>query len=272
MRIAIQGELGSFSHQAAAKMAPKATIVPCRTSAEVFAKLADKRVGAAVIPIENSIAGSVNEHYDLLLDTECHIEREYSLRIVHNLIASKGTKLTSIRRVLSHPVALAQCRRFLARNPALVPEAFYDTAGSVKYIVGADLEDTAAIAGNFAVEHHGGRILRRAIQDNKDNFTRFFLLRRGILPASIAREANKSAVAFSLPNRAGTLLAALNGFAEERISVSRIESRPLRGRPWEYVFYLEFLSGRTAAAQRALRSLREHARRVRLLGVYQASR
>src|SRR5437588_1192443 len=150
MKVAIQGELGSFSHQAATQILPKAGVVPCAASRIVFEALDSSSVDGAVIPIENSLAGSVTEHYDLLLEYSCYIEREYRLRIVHNLIAAPGTRLGDVRRVLSHPVALAQCRNFFRRNPRLKSEPFYDTAGAVKHILENEITDAAGIASRLA--------------------------------------------------------------------------------------------------------------------------
>src|SRR5437588_3580276 len=178
MRVAIQGELGSFSHQAATEMLPKARVVPCTVSRNVFDALDSKRVDAAVIPIENSLAGSVTEHYDLMLGYRCYIEREYRLRIVHNLIAAPGTKFGDVRRVLSHPVALAQCRDFFRQHPKLRAEPFYDTAGAVKHVLEKKIVDVAGIAGKLAAAEYGGKILKSGIEDNKENYTRFFLIRK----------------------------------------------------------------------------------------------
>jgi prephenate dehydratase len=152
MRVAIQGELGSFSHQAAQRMLPGCTIVACARSAEVFDRVENRSVAAAVIPIENSLAGSVAEHLDLLLTRKVFIQREFRLRIVHNLIALPGVKLGAVRRVLSHPVALDQCRDFFRRHPRVEAMPFYDTAGSVKHVIENRITDTAAIAGLQAVD------------------------------------------------------------------------------------------------------------------------
>ena len=179
MKIAIQGELGSFSHEAARAMVPSAKIVPCARSLEVFDRVKRGSVDGAVIPIENSLAGSVAEHFDLLLSRDVHIVREFRLRIVHNLIALPGTDLKNVHRVFSHPVALDQCRDLFARNPKLEPVPFYDTAGSVKHVVAEGLTDAAGIASRRAAEVYSGKILKAGIEDDKRNFTRFFLIRRG---------------------------------------------------------------------------------------------
>src|SRR3954470_3938145 len=156
MKVAIQGELGSFSHEAARRLVPSGTVVPCARSYEVFDRLGRGSVGIAVIPIENSLAGSVAEHFDLLLSRDVHIVREFRLRIVHNLIALPGTKFRNLRRVFSHPGALDQCRGLFAANPKLEPTPFYDTAGSVKHIVMEGLADSAAIASRRAAEVYRG--------------------------------------------------------------------------------------------------------------------
>jgi prephenate dehydratase len=278
MKIAIQGELGSFSHQAAEAMltreSKRVTIVPCARSLEVFDRLKRGQVEGAVIPIENSLAGSVAEHFDLLLSRDVHIIREFRLRIVHNLIAAPGTKLNAVQRVFSHPVALDQCRELFARNTKLEPVPFYDTAGSVKHIVAENLRDAAAIASRRAAEVYNGKILKAGIEDDKKNFTRFFLIKRGKpKPAKSPQNpkqprADKTSLAFSVKNTPGALFKALSVFALRDISLSKIESRPVRGRPWEYVFFVDLLRGADEDSRNALRHLSEVAELVKVLGVY----
>lgn len=292
MKVAIQGELGSFSHEAARRMVPGCTVVPCARSLEVFDRLQRGSAPAAVIPIENSLAGSVAEHFDLLLSRNVFVQKEFQLRIVHNLIAPPGVKLGQVRRALSHPVALDQCREFFRLHPSIEPENFYDTAGSVKHVVAAKLSDAAGVAGTHAASQYGGRILARGIEDDKQNFTRFFLVRRvGVPGGSRARRsnatsagtlhaaqrklllprANKTSIAFQLKNMPGVLFKALSVFALRDISLSKIESRPRRGSPWEYVFYADFLRGDDPDARNALRHLGEVAEFVKVLGVYPAA-
>jgi prephenate dehydratase len=284
MKIAIQGELGSFSHEAAEAMLPRAQVVPCARSLEVFDRVKRGSVDGAVIPIENSLAGSVAEHLDLLLGREVHIVREFRLRIVHNLIALPGTKLGDVRRVFSHPVALDQCRDLFAKNPRLEPVPFYDTAGSVKHVVTESLRDAAGIASRRAAEVYGGKVLKAGIEDDKKNFTRFFLIERGkiergkIEPGKIKRgkprtarnadKADKTSLAFSVKNIPGALFKALSVFALRDISLSKIESRPLRGRPWEYVFFVDLLRGDDEDSRNALRHLGEISDLVKVLGIY----
>ncbi len=269
MKIAIQGELGSFSHEAAEAMMPKARVVPCARSLEVFDRIKKGSVDGAVIPIENSLAGSVAEHFDLLLGREVYIVREFRLRIVHNLIALPSSKLSDLRRVFSHPVALDQCRDLFASKPKITAVPFYDTAGSVKHVIDEKLGDAAGIASRRAAEVYGGKILKAGVEDDKKNFTRFFLIRRGKPRA--ARGANKTSLAFSLKNVPGGLFRALSVFALRDISLSKIESRPMRGRPWEYVFFVDLLRGDDQDARNALHHLAEVAELVKVLGIYPSS-
>jgi len=268
MKIAIQGELGAFSHEAALRMVPRCAVVPCARSAEVFDRVQKGSVAGAVIPIENSLAGSVAEHFDLLLSRNVFIQSEFPLRIVHNLISAPGVKLGDVRQVFSHPVALDQCRDFFRRNPKIEPVAFYDTAGSVKHVVEKGLKNAAGIAGRQAARVYRAHILKSGIEDNKQNFTRFFYIRK---KKHVRPGADKTSLAFSVKNIPGALFKALSVFALRDISLSKIESRPVRGRPWEYVFYVDILRGDDEAARNALRHLGEVADLVKVLGVYPAA-
>ncbi len=226
MRLAIQGEPGSFSHEAAMAVSSKATILPCALSADVFAMVEDGRVDGAVIPIENSLAGPVAEHYDLLLAHDVAIESESLLRIRHNLIGVPGARLEEIERVYSHPVALAQCRSFLAAHPRMEAVPFYDTAGSVKQLVQDGDAKIAGIASAQAAQHYGGEILAGGIEDNPENFTRFFLIRKAA-KVKIDARPDKVSLAFAVENRPGTLVKALEVFASQGTNLTRIESRPV---------------------------------------------
>jgi prephenate dehydratase len=269
MRVAIQGELGSFSHEAAGQMLPGATVVPCARSAEVFDRVESGKVQAAVVPIENSLAGSVAEHFDLLLAREVFIHGEMYLRIRHNLIAAPGVKLGDVRRVFSHPVALDQCRNFFSSHPGVQAVPFYDTAGSVRHIIEDKLRDAAGIAAKRAAAEYGGRMLLTGIEDDQQNYTRFLLITKS---KKIGKGANKTSLAFALKNVPGVLFKALSVFALRDISLSKIESRPIRGRPWEYVFFADILQGDEEAARNALRHLAEIAEFVKVLGAYQAAK
>jgi prephenate dehydratase len=268
MKIAIQGEPGSFSHEAAMKLAGDATIVPCSLSADVFAALAEGTVEAAVIPIENSLAGSVSEHFDLLLTHDVAVQRETLLRIRHNLIAIAGTTIADIDRVFSHPVALAQCRRFLAQHSKMEAFSFYDTAGSVKQLVELRDRHAAAIASAAAAEYYGAQILQANIEDNPENFTRFFLVRRSG-EAEIDVAANKLSLAFSVENRPGSLVAALSELSALGTNLTKIESRPVHGKPWEYIFYVDCQISSREEGSRALETLKPHCAMVKSLGCYQ---
>ncbi|MGA8761836.1 MAG: prephenate dehydratase domain-containing protein [Candidatus Sulfotelmatobacter sp.] len=279
MKVAIQGELGSFSHEAAERMLARCTVVPCARSAEVFDRLERGSVAAAVIPIENTLAGTVAEHADLLVARAVFIQAEYQLRIVHNVIAAPGAKLGSLRRALSHPVALEQCRDFFRRYPRIEAVPFYDTAGSVKHVMANQLRDAAGIAGHQAAEQYSGKILQAGIEDDKRNFTRFLLIRKALgagrsqsraVRRLIPVRANKTSIAFKVKNVPGALFKSLSVFALRDISLSKIESRPMRGRPWEYVFYVDFLRGDDEPARNALRHLEEVADFVKVLGIYRA--
>jgi len=271
MRVAIQGEPGSFSHEAAIKLDPDVSIVPCSLSADVFAALTNGKVDAAVIPIENSLAGSVAEHFDLLLTHDVTVERETLLRIRHNLIAISGSAIADIDRVFSHPVALAQCRRFLAEHPRMESFAFYDTAGSVKQLVELRDRHAAAIASDGAAHYYGANILASDIEDNPENFTRFFLVRR-TRDAVADPQSNKISIAFSVENRPGSLVAALSELSAIGTNLTKIESRPVHGKPWEYIFYVDCQIRSTEEGERALKALTPHCAMVKELGRYQEAR
>jgi prephenate dehydratase len=212
------------------------------------------------------------------------------------VIALPGVRLGALRRVLSHPVALDQCREFFRRHPKIEAVPFYDTAGSVKHVIAEELTDAAGIAGKLAAGEYSGEILKSGIEDDKRNFTRFFLIRKLGGAASIGaagkkiaknkivknkgsadyhrlipRGANKTSIVFQVKNVPGALFKSLSVFALRDISLSKIESRPMRGRPWEYVFYVDFLRGDDEPARNALRHLGEVAEFVKVLGVYPAA-
>lgn len=273
-RVAFQGERGAFSQEAVRKLlGERAEVVPCQRFEEAFVRLRDKEVTAAVLPIENTLAGSVHENYDHFLVYDAVICGETNVRINHNLIAAPGVRFGDLRQVYSHPVALNQCLRFLGAHPKLERVPFYDTAGSVKMIMEQGLRDAAGIASAVAAEIYGGHILRRSLEDDRRNFTRFFLLRRPedaprLAPAG--RREWKTSLMFSTRNIPGALFRALSAFALRDINLAKIESRPLRGRPWEYMFYLDLL-GRTdeVGVQKALGHLEELADFLRVLGCYE---
>ncbi len=273
--IAFQGARGAFSEEAARKLlGPRVAVLPCERFEDVFRSLQEGRAEGAVVPIENTLAGSVHENYDHLQTFELPIVAETSVRIVHNLIAPQGVAFSKIKRVFSHPVSLNQCLDFFARNPQIERVPFYDTAGSVKMAIEEGLKDGAGIASAVAAEIYGGRILRRSIESDRRNFTRFFLLRRPEYarrhPVRAAKNAPwKTSLVFSTRNIPGALFRALSAFALRDLNLTKIESRPLRGKPWEYLFYLEFLERADSPnARNALNHLRELADFLRVLGCY----
>jgi prephenate dehydratase len=267
---AFQGERGAFSEEAAQMLlGPDAQVMPCQRFEQVFLALSEGRVNAAVVPIENTLHGSVHENYDHLLRFRLPIVAETNLRIVHNLIAPPGTRMADVRRVYSHPVALNQCLRFFETHPKIERVQFYDTAGSVKHLMDHPEPGTAAIASAIAAEIYGARILKKSIEDDHRNFTRFFLLRKKAPKSKTGEGEWKTSIVFSLRNVPGALFRAMSVFALRDINLAKIESRPLRGRPWEYHFYVDLLaSAADPAAARALAHLSEFAENVHVLGTY----
>lgn len=281
VRVAIQGEPGSFSSEAARRLVgDHLSLAPCGTFEQMFATTENGLCDYCVAPIENSLFGSVYQSYDLLLKHHLQIVGETNLRIVHNLIAAPETKLEEIRRVYSHHVALGQCAIFFSTHPEMQPITAYDTAGSVKMIMENHEPGAAAIASAAAAEVYGARILLEGIEDDRQNYTRFLLLARENggaeqLPTE-ATEATadgktyKTSVVFSLENRVGSLYRAMAVFALRELDLTRIESRPRIGYPWEYSFYLDFI-GHTAEprVRNALAHLGEFAANIRILGCYE---
>jgi prephenate dehydratase len=272
---AFQGVRGAFSEVAVRNLlGDNVEAVAYPRFEDVFRALKQGRVSAAVIPIENTLAGSVHENYDHLLNYDLPIVAETHVRIVHNLIALPAVRFSALRRVYSHPVALNQCTLFFARHPKIERMPFYDTAGSVKMIAEEGLADAGAIASSVAADIYGGRILRRSIEDDRRNFTRFFLLRR---PGWVARHGTKpdtatrwkTSLVFSTRNVPGALFRSLSAFALRDLNLTKIESRPLRGKPWEYLFYVDFIGHvEDTAARNALSHLQELADFLRVLGSY----
>lgn len=277
MKVAFQGELGAFSQQAIRQFAgARAQPFPCERFDQVFATLRDRKVNAAAIPIENTLHGSIHENYDLLLSHDFTVTAETNVRVVHNLIAPPGMEFRDVRTVYSHQVALNQCRDFFARHSRIAQKAFYDTAGSVKMIMQDRPHGGAAIASALAAEIYGARILKKAIEDDPQNYTRFFLLEHAGAkprpPAGSARKPWKTSLVFSMRNTPGALFRALAALALRDLNLVKVESRPLRGKPWEYMFYLDLIGRQNDDAVRnALRHLTEMADFLRVLGSYRAA-
>ncbi len=269
--VAFQGERGSFSEEAAYKLlGGRIRVQPCETFSATFESVARSRAKLCLVPIENTLAGSVYENYDLLLKHDLHIVGEVNLRIVHNLIAFPGTTLQNLRQVYSHPVALAQCGRFFARHRRVKKVPFYDTAGGVKMLAERRPTASAAIASRIAAQVYHARILQTHLEDHHENFTRFLLLSRS--PA-VSRRANKVSIVFSTRNVPGALFKCLSVFALREIDLTKMESRPLRGRPWEYFFYLDFIGNvRDKLCRNALAHLAEVTNFLRVLGCYESAK
>lgn len=268
--IAIQGEIGAFSEQAArAYFAGAASLLPCRLFVDVFDAVDTGRAQAAVVPIENTLAGSVGENYDLLLRYPLQVTGEIVLRVSHCLLALPGVEEHNIRRIYSHPQALDQCRTFLSSRRHVDTVLAEDTAGSAKFIKDHKLTDAAAIAGARAAEIYGLHILGAGIEDNPQNFTRFFIVENKNSRPPQVRITAKTSVVFGLPNAPGALFRALSVFATRDINVLKIESRPLWGGPWHYTFFLDFEGAATdESCSRALAELTEVTNSFRLLGTY----
>ncbi len=277
-RAAFQGELGAFSQVAVRELAGDDAIpVPMQTFEEVFLAVVNGKCHCAVIPIENTLHGSIHENYDYLLKYDLAIRGETFVRIVHNLIVPRGVKFSQIRRVFSHPAALGQCRRFFEENPQIEKTPFYDTAGSVKMVVAEGLKDAGAIASAQAAEIYGARIIKKSIEDDRENFTRFFLLEKPRSAGSSYLKHDpskrfKTTVVFSMRNQPGALFRSLSAFALRDINLTKIQSRPLRGKPWEYLFYLDFIGHvDDPVCRNALNHLAELADLLRVLGCYPAA-
>ena len=270
-RIGFQGALGAFSQEAVVQLlGNKVEVVPLARFEDVFRALVRRKIDGAVIPIENTLAGSVHENYDHLLHFDVRIAAETSVRIIHNLIAPPGIGLKDIRKVYSHPVALNQCLKFFARHRKMESTPFYDTAGSVKMVMEEQAPGQAAIASSVAASIYGANILQRSIEDDRRNFTRFFLLYPSgtRLPRRQAK-AWKTSLVFTTRNIPGALFRALSAFALRDLNLTKLESRPLHGKPWEYLFYLDFLDREDdPRVQNALRHLAELADFMRVLGSY----
>lgn len=277
VKVAYQGERGAFSEDAAHQLlGDNIDTMPCRTFEEMFEAVSTHAADAAAVPIENSLAGSVHKNYDLLLEHDLTIIGETNVRIVHHLIAPRGVALSDVRRVHSHPVALAQCEKFLRSNPQIEVAPAYDTAGSVKMVVESGSKGEAAIAGATAAAVYGADIIAEGIEDNPKNYTRFLLLTRPDRAAGIETKSNtnqrKTSIVFRVANKPGGLFRALAAFALRDIDLTKIESRPIEGRPWEYSFYLDLIGDQhDAHVERALANLSELAESVRVLGSYPRS-
>jgi prephenate dehydratase len=269
--VAYQGAPGAFSEDAALALShPGARLQPCRTLEDVFAALASGQAAAAVVPIENSLAGPVPGCADLLDRADAHIVAERVDRIVHALVAPAGVAMRAVRRVLSHPVAIAQCEGFFRRHPEITPVPAFDTAGAVADVLRRGDPDAAAIASRRAAAVYGGLVLAEAIQDRADNFTRFLRIEPGHYAGPLG-PGRKTSLVCRTANTPGSLLRALEPFAARGLNLSRIESRPIRDCPFEYLFHLDIApSEAPGALDGALADLASRAVSMRVLGHYPA--
>jgi prephenate dehydratase len=266
MRIAYQGEPGAFSEAAARRIDPDAQLEPSKSFEEVFERVSADPATWGILPFENSIGGSIHRNYDLLLSHELPIVAEVELPVVHHLLALPGATLAGLRRVYSHPQGLAQCERFLRALTNVDIIATYDTAGSAKMVADAGLKDAGAIASARAGEVFGLTSLAASVQDFDDNVTRFLVIGHKPIRSAVA---DKTSIVFTLPNEPGSLFKALSVFALRGIDLTKLESRPIPGRPWEYLFYVDLAVARDeVTCARALAHLGEFAPMLKTLGTY----
>jgi prephenate dehydratase len=274
MRVAFQGEPGAFSEAAARQLLGEAIqTVPRTTFDSTFRAITDGAADALLVPVENTLAGSVVRVYDLLLDSPLEMCGETILPIEHHLMACPGATFADIRTVASHPVALAQCERFFELHPELKRVPTEDTAGSVREMKDRGDKSCAAIAGRPAAARYGAIILRESIQDNAENFTRFVLL----LPKEEAqryraKDARKMSLAMRLTHRPGALLASLEPFSRHGVNLLKIESRPIHGKPFEYQFYVDVEAEKREQLEQALEEVRGATSELRVLGLYAAAK
>jgi prephenate dehydratase len=273
-RVAFQGEPGAFSEAAAVQLLGDViTTVPRATFDATFAAIQDGSADALLVPVENSLAGSVVRVFDLLLDSELKIIAETILPIEHHLIGCPGATLADIRSVSSHPMALAQCEKLFNQHPSWKRLPAEDTAGSVREALARRDKSHAAIAGQRAADHYRGIILAPSVQDNAENFTRFVLLVPEKQAAALAApDAHKMSIAMRLAHRPGALLASLQPFARHSVNLLKIESRPIHGRPWEYQFFLDVESDRDTNLEQALAEVRHATAELRVLGRYPSAK
>ena len=269
--VAIQGAPGAFSHEAGRRIYGAAVrIVPCETFEELFAAVSAGRADRGVVPVENTLAGAVQRPMDLLLTGGLHAIAETRVPVRLCLAARPGVRLEHVRKAASHPVALDQCHRFFATHPWIARTTAYDTAGSIKNLMEGSADYDAGIGSELAADLYGAEVLVRGLEDDHRNHTRFLVLaREGAMPEAGALARPKTSIAFTLAHRPGALHHALGCVAVEAVDLSRLESRPIPGRPWEYRFYADLRGAPAAAQDRALTALRAACGEVHVIGRYE---
>lgn len=266
-RVAFQGEAGAHSEAAAFQVfGDKITTVPCETFAEIYEKISSGEANYGMAPIENSLVGSIHQNYDLLLKWQLPVVGELNYRVSHALLGPKGSTLEGINKVYSHPVALEQCRDFFEKHPKIKPILWSDTAGAVRMVAESAKVNIAAIAGKQAAEIYGMDVLKEELEDQPTNFTRFLIIGKEPEPFE---GTCKTSIVFSLKNEPGALFKCLSVFALRDISLTKIESRPMRQAGWQYYFYVDFAdSAHSERGAKALDHLREIAPFIKVLGTY----
>jgi prephenate dehydratase len=267
--IAFQGEDGAYSQEAIFEtFGARTSTLPCATFVELFRAVETGAADLGMLPIENSTAGAINQSYDLLLEHDLKITREVIFRVRHALMAAPGAMMTEIKRVYSHPQALAQCERFIAER-GWEPVVAYDTAGAAKQLAASREKDAGAIASETAARLYDLQVLARGVEDLTNNFTRFFVVGHAESPRA---ERSKTSIVLATRHIPGSLYACLGEFASRDLNLTKLESRPDRQHPWHYVFYLDFEGHRDDAACRdALNGLLDKTSFVKTLGSYPAA-
>lgn len=264
-----QGVPGCYSHQAGLEyFGEEAEALSFRSFKDVFKALSEGKINYGMLPIENSTSGSINEVYDLLREFEFHITGEKYLKVEHNLLAVKGAVLSDIREVYSHRQGLLQCSRFLSEHPEWEQVPYFDTAGSAEYIAKEGLKAKACIAGAKAASVYGLSIITQNVQDNKNNSTRFVIVSKELQETDTA---DKVSIAISLTHKPGTLYRIMKHFAEGGFNLMKLESRPLEGKAWEYLFYIDFGGSLKEESTKALLvNIEKDSSYFRLLGNYKS--
>lgn len=265
--VAIQGEPGAFSHMAALNLwNQEARLVATRSFTDLFRAVASGDARYGVVPVENTLAGSVQGNLDLILQHGFHVVAETRVRIQLTLVAAPGTSLNSIRSAASHPVALQQCQGFFAAHPGLEPVAVYDTAGSIRDLMAGDADYDAAIGSPLAARIYGAEVLEEEIEDNRENYTRFFAVSAREEPTPPS--PHKTSLAFVVAHEPGSLHQALGVFARRGLDLTKLESRPIPGRPWQYRFFADVRGAPDGELGEGLEELKGMALELHVLGCY----